>query len=355
MAQSSTNVALDEVTKEICAIYDVSDIAWADDILERGADAEEDEVVEDDGDEDDEENISAEVLRDSIFSYSVGVAFGRFDIQQAFTGSQALCEFKPFDPLPKNAPGMLAGGAKPFHINAGVLVDDPGHAHDLVRIAERVLERVGMPVPSDLRRWLQKDFFPFHLQRYSKSRRKAPIYWPLATASGSYNLWLYYPNLTSQTLYTAINDFVEPKLADVVKEAAALRAKGSARSREEEKRLEVLATLEADLIDLRDQLQVIAPQYQPNHDDGVQITAAPLWPLFRHKPWQKLLKDTWAKLQKGDYDWAHLAMNYWPERVREKCKTDKSLAIAHGLEDLYVEPEAAPKKARGIKKKEDAE
>ncbi|MFT2612539.1 hypothetical protein, partial [Escherichia coli] len=88
---------------------------------------------------------------------------------------------------------------------------------------------------------------------------------------------------------------------------------------------------------------------KPNHDDGVQISACPLWPLFRHKPWQKVLKDTWAKLEKGDYDWAHLAMNYWPERVREKCKTDKSLAIAHGLEDLYIEPEAAPKKTRGRK------
>lgn len=43
-------------------------------------------------------------------------------------------------------------------------------------------------------------------------------------------------------------------------------------------------------------------------------------------------------------------MNYWPERVREKCKTDKSLAIAHGLEDLYIEPEVAPKKTRGRKK-----
>ena len=77
---------------------------------------------------------------------------------------------------------------------------------------------------------------------------------------------------------------------------------------------------------------------------------APLWSLFRHKPWQKVLKDTWAKLEKGDYDWAHLAINYWPERVRDKCKTDKSLAIAHGLEDLYIEPEAAPKKTRGRKK-----
>ena len=94
----------------------------------------------------------------------------------------------------------------------------------------------------------------------------------------------------------------------------------------------------------------IAPTFQPNHDDGVQISAAPLWSLFRHKPWQKVLKDTWIKLEKGDYDWAHLAMAYWPDRVRVKCKTDKSLAIAHGLEHLYVELEAAPNKTRGKKK-----
>jgi hypothetical protein len=75
------------------------------------------------------------------------------------------------------------------------------------------------------------------------------------------------------------------------------------------------------LIELRDTLLKLAPTYKPNHDDGVQISAAPLWPLFRHKPWQKVLKDTWARLEKGDYDWAHLAMNDWPERVREKCKS----------------------------------
>ena len=51
------------------------------------------------------------------------------------------------------------------------------------------------------------------------------------------------------------------------------------------------------------------------------------------KPWQKVLKDTWAKLEKGDYDWAHLAMQLLAERVREKCKTDK-LAIAHDVEEL---------------------
>jgi hypothetical protein len=33
--------------------------------------------------------------------------------------------------------------------------------------------------------------------------------------------------------------------------------------------------------------------------------------------------------------------------VREKCKTDKSLAIARDLEHLYVEPGPKPAKARG--------
>ena len=95
---------------------------------------------------------------------------------------------------------------------------------------------------------------------------------------------------------------------------------------------------------LHDKVMNVDLQPQGYKFAQVQITAAPLWSLFRHKPWQKVLKETWAKLEKGDYDWAHLAMQYWPERVRVKCKTDKSLAIAHSQEDLYVEPVAATKK-----------
>ena len=192
--------------------------------------------------------------------------------------------------------------------------------------------------------------FEYHLKKYQSGRKYAPIYWPLSTTSDSYTLWIYYPSLTSQTLYTAINDFIEPKLKQVELDVMALRNKGPTRTRDDEKQFDVLQAFAQELTDLRETLLKIAPAYQPSHDDGVQITAAPLWPLFRHKAWQKVLKDTWAKLEKGDCDWAHLAMAYWPDRVREKCKTDKSLAIAHGLEDLYVEPEAAPKKTRGKKK-----
>jgi hypothetical protein len=203
-----------------------------------------------------------------------------------------------------------------------------------------------------LREYFRKPsgFFADHLKRYTKSSRKAPIYWPISASSGSYTLWLYYPSLTDQTLFTAVNDFIEPKLKQVGQDVAALRTKGGARSRDDEKNFEALQALDLELIELRDTLLQIAQTYRPNHDDGVQITAAPLWQLFRHKPWQKILKDTWAKLEKGDYDWAHLAMAYWPDRVREKCETDKSLAIAHDLEHLYIEPEPKPTKARGRKK-----
>ena len=294
-------------------------------------------------------SVSSVVNPSSLLSWAVGVSFGRFDWRLATGEREPPPEPDPFDPLPANSPGMLPDGAESFHAHAGILVDDPGHPHDLPRLIESVLERVDVTVPPGVRKWLQRDFFKEHLQQYSKSRRKAPIYWPLATASGTYILWVYYPSLTSQTLYTAVNDFVEPKLKSVPQAVQNLRAKAD-RSGAEERELERLQDLELELTDLRDTLLAVAPDYKPNHDDGVQITAAPLWPLFRHKPWQKLLKETWQKLEKGDYDWAHLAYNYWPERVRGKCRTDKSLAIAHGLEEFYEEPPEQGRKTRGRKK-----
>ncbi|TCM23634.1 hypothetical protein EDF59_1572 [Novosphingobium sp. ST904] len=310
-------------------------------------------TAQDPEDSEDDDGVDAIDQTDSLLSWTVGVAFGRFDLRLATGEREAPHEPDPFDPLPAKSPGMLPDGAAPFHDHSGILVDDQGHPHDLPRLIEEVLARVQADVPGNVRRWLQRDFFLLHLKQYSKSRRKAPIYWPLSTSSGSYTLWCYYPNLTSQTLYVAVNDFIEGpngKLCLVRRELTALREKGSARSSEDEKRYEVLQTLELELIELRDTLLQIAPTYHPNHDDGVQITAAPLWQLFRHKPWQKILKDTWAKLEKGEYDWAHLAMAYWPTRVREKCKTDKSLAIAHDLEHLYAEAEPKGAKARGLKK-----
>ncbi len=350
-SESQLNSIRSEIDEIAFGIYEFGEENRAAALGLSGSIDEESSLPAEDG-HDSEADVSAEAVdqTDGLLSWATGVAFGRFDWRLATGERAAPPEPEPFDPLPAKSPGMLPDDAKPFHAHSSILVDDQGHPNDLARLIEEVLARVEAPVPADVRRWLQRDFFKFHLGQYSKSRRKAPIYWPISTSSGSYTLWLYYPNLTDQTLFTAVNDFIEPKMKQVDQDVVALRTKGSARSRDDEKTFEALQTLELDLIELRDTLLAIAQTYHPNHDDGVQITAAPLWQLFRHKPWQKVLKDTWAKLEKGDYDWAHLAMAYWPDRVREKCETDKSLAIAHELEHLYVEPEPKPTKARGRKK-----
>ncbi len=350
---SNIEAELGQIQVEIDSIaFDLYGFSETDRQVVLGQTEAESSVAEEETDDDIDDVEPEAPPVDALLSWTVGVSFGRFDLRLATGEREAPAEPEPFDPLPAKSPGMLPDRAEPFHLHAGILVDNQGHPHDLARLVEEVLSRVDVSVPDDVRRWLQKDFFAFHLQRYSKSRRKAPIYWPLSTASGSYTLWVYYPSLNNQTLFTAVNDFLDGpngKLTQVSRECTELRMKGSGRSRDEEKQYETLQPFEQELTDLRDTLLKIALTYQPNHDDGVQITAAPLWQLFRHKPWQKVLKDSWTKLEKGDYDWAHLAMAYWPERVREKCKTDKSLAIAHSLEDLYVEPEAAPKKTRGKK------
>ena len=54
-----------------------------------------------------------------------------------------------------------------------------------------------------------------------------------------------------------------------------------------------------------------------------------------HKAWQKELKATWDRYAPANYDWARMAMRLWPERVVPKCASDRSLAIAHGLEDAF--------------------
>ena len=98
----------------------------------------------------------------------------------------------------------------------------------------------------------------------------------------------------------------------------------------------VLVTQELYVEELRaflEEVKRVAPLSNGNLDDGVILNFAPLWRLVpQHKPWQKELKTVWEALCDGDYDWAHLAMHLWPERVVPKCVTDRSLAVAHGLE-----------------------
>lgn len=301
----------------------------------RATSGSEDDAYSDDGDEADEEAAVGEGS-DALRSWLVGVAFGRFDPRLA-TGERPIPpEPEPFDPLPTRSPGMYPEGEDPAD-RPDILVDDEGHPDDLTARALAVAERVKVDAPENLRAWLAKEFFPLHIKMYSKSRRKAPIYWQLATPSASYSVWLYIHAFSKDTLFRVQNDYVAPKLAHEERRleslTSELREGATAAQRKQ------LAAQEAFVEELRaflDEVKRVAPLWNPNLDDGVIINFAPLWRLVpQNKAWQKELKSTWDALCDGKYDWAHLAMHLWPERVVPKCTKDRSLAIAHGLEDVF--------------------
>jgi hypothetical protein len=181
-------------------------------------------------------------------------------------------------------------------------------------------------------------FFDSHFNKYSKGRI-APIYWPIQTISNTLTLWIYYQKIDNQTLLTCYNDFVEPKLEKLAVDLDSLKTKLD-RSSDDEKQIDKIVNSKLELDDFKDELLRLSKFWQPNLNDGVLITAAPLWRLFQHKAWQKKLKQTWGKMEDGDYDWAHLAYTTWPERVLKKCYNDRNLAITHDVEtDLWHEVE----------------
>ena len=318
---------------------------------------------------------SLETLTAELVSWAVGVAFGRFDVRLA-TGARALPpEPEPFDALPVCSPAMLTGddglplsSAPPGYplklAEGGILVDDPGHPRDLTAAVRAVFDVVfGAdadarfreasalldPKEQNLRNWLSKGFFEQHLKRHSRSRRKAPIVWQLATASSSYSIWLYAHRITKDTFFQVQRDLVAEKLAHEERAQATLE-KDAAEGATPRQRKEIAAkeTLVEELRTLLDETKRIAALWQPDLDDGVVLTMAPLFRLVpQYKPWQKEIKAAWDGLAAGKFDWAHLAMHLWPERVVPKCATDRSLAIAHGLEDVFwVEATEGKWKAR---------
>jgi hypothetical protein len=329
------------------------------------------EVSEDDADggaeaeaeEEAEAAADAATLAAELVSWAVGVAFGRFDVRLATRDRVLPAEPEPFDPLPVCSPGMLTGvdGLPPARPPAGyphlfpedgILVDDPGHPRDLTAAVRSVFETVfgaGAdaawqeaaalldPRGHDLRTWLASVFFEHHLQRHSKSRRKAPILWQLSIPSGRYSVWCYAHRLTRDSLFAIGNDIVAAKLAHEERRLSSLVTQAgptpSARDRAE---IAVQEALVDELRVLLDEVKRVAPLWDPDLDDGIVLVMAPLWRLVPgHRAWQKELRAKWDELVAGKYDWAHLAMRLWPERVVPECATDRSLAIAHALEDVF--------------------
>jgi hypothetical protein len=150
-------------------------------------------------------------------------------------------------------------------------------------------------------------FLEYHIKRYSKSRRKAPIYWLLQSPRRSYGLWLYYHRLDRDTLYKALTLYAEPKLRleedklraiEERKDALPTAAQGR---RQLEREAERQAAIVADIREFRDRLERAASlNLVPDLDDGVILNMAPLWELV---PWAEP-KRYWDELLAGKYEWS---------------------------------------------------
>lgn len=311
----------------------------------------------------------------ALLSLAVGTAMGRFDIRLA--GQTPKEPVEPFSPLPQYAEGALQDQTRPrdYPIDIaedGILVDDAGHQDDIVRRVREVLHTVA-PHKADaieheacqavglgtLREYFTrqggKGFWEDHFRRYSKGRRRAPIYWLLRSPRGLYSVWIYYHRLNRDTLHRLLGPaYLESKIQRTRQAIDELRLSERAKAgmtKNDERRLAGLDELLLDLEEFRVEIEVVISRtsdrgetvgYDRDVDDGVVLNAAPLHELI---PWPRKKKHDgrvvselaayWDELAEGKHDWAHLAMRYWPTRVREKCRTDKSLALSHGLDGEF--------------------
>ncbi|NTU80619.1 MAG: ATP-binding protein [Chloroflexales bacterium] len=283
-----------------------------------------------------------------LLSYCLGVAFGRWDVRYA-TGEFPMPDLPdPFTPLPAYSPGMLRPEERPRYpyrhlwYSEGIIADDESHSADVVASLRAVLDAIfedradvierelcealdDRPLekrrqPYTLRDYLRRSsgggFWQHHLQRYSKSRRKAPIYWLLQSPKRHYGLWLYYPALTADTLPMALNSYVEPKLRRELDRLSELRGEQQAASGAERRRLDREVERQEELLNdiqtFRDCLErVVRRSLVPDHNDGVLLTIAPLWELV---PWSEARK-TWEELQAGKYEWSSISRQLRGEYV----------------------------------------
>jgi hypothetical protein len=297
---------------------------------------------EEDGNDADEDDTETEqpitdnrLLILGLISYFVGCVFGRWDVRFATGEKQPLELPDPFAPLTVCARGALQGDdglpltanppGYPLRIDwDGVLVDDPDHEDDIIRRVRDVFELVWKDRAEaiereacellgvrELRDYFRKPgaggFWADHIKRYSKSRRKAPIYWLLQSAKKNYGLWLYYHRLDKDMLFKALLNYVEPKLRLEENQLTQLRqqrASVGAAGREAkqlEKQLDRQEALMSELHDFRDKLERAAKLgLEPDLNDGVVLNIAPLWELV---PWAEA-KKYWEELKDGKYEWS---------------------------------------------------
>jgi len=290
--------------------------------------------------EDDEGEVTSLIsesytLISNLLMWCVGVAFGRWDVRYTLHPETLPALPEPFDPLPVCSPGMLKGanglpledspqGYPLFVAWRGYLVDDPDRPQDdIVHAVRAVLHLLWgnqaeavekeacqiLQVP-DLRAWFRdpKGFFAWHIKRYSKSRRKAPLYWLAQSAKKNFAIWLYYPRLNPDSLYFAAREYGDAKLnfetAHLEDQQAQLRALGGSNPKAQEKKIAVQTALVAELQTFLKKLDSAALlSLKPDLNDGVLLNLASLREIV---PWKEPAR-VWDELLRGKYEWSAIA------------------------------------------------
>lgn len=304
--------------------------------------------------------IDKKVMAQEIIQEMVGMVFGRWDVAYV-KGEKPVPEFEdvfdalPFmpvvslDDVPAGYPisiptdGILSNQAE-SDINLSSRVRDVMHYLWADRADDMEYELCQLIGCKSLQAYLAlpTGFFDYHFKRYTKSRRKAPIYWLLASEDGTVDYWVYYPKLSKNTLPQLIIRLREQQEQLRTRLNAALAAHN--KTQESQIRAE-----QEQVEGMMDELnRILAAGYVPNHDDGVPVTAAPLLHLAASRPWRVECEKNMELLEKGDYDWSHLAMSMYPARVTQKAKKDWCMALTHGLEHIC---ENKPKEKKARKKK----
>ncbi|MEZ4329855.1 MAG: BREX-6 system adenine-specific DNA-methyltransferase PglX, partial [Polyangiales bacterium] len=281
-------------------------------------------------------------------SFALGVALGRF-------GARGSAQEGILDPATADLAHALPHGLLFLDTTLaaaedGDLRDGLGHPAAAPLLAAWAEHRAALGTKRSLREWLATDFFKdVHKGMYENR----PIHWPLSSPNKTFVAWVTIHRMNAQTLRALLADHLLPTQARLDGELDDLRAVRDGADRKAaqsaEKQYSKLLKAREELVEFIASVTQCADRgapptdakcpareqdqrYAPDLDDGVMINSAALWPLLepQWKDPKKWWKELCAASGRKDYDWAHLALRYWPTRVDAKCQADPSLGVAHG-------------------------
>lgn len=305
--------------------------------------------------------ISIKGFASSFISWIFGFLAGRFSVSFFFNEKLIEQDDNPFSNIPSQSLGMKCSAIGEPTIeyqsllnlvsdNEFLIDDFVGNPLDIVEKFKKAFKYI-FPINHDgfwakicqnldlrdgsIRSWLRNEFFIFHENGYRGGKRRSPIYWPISTAGKGFNVWIYSHRANSDSLFR-LAELISLRKKEADFELARLDPLGDTEQRRVRFDLELLVV---ELKDLHEEVERVQSIFHPNLDDGTVLVLAPLHRLFKAYPaWQQELADRWKDLVRGEYDWSSQAMRLWPERVVRKCQKDRSLAIAHGLDEFFWEP-----------------